>query len=129
MIPQTLADEDMTSICSQLIRFDTSNYAHGHAKGESACVDYIQDLLSGTPFKQVRLESAPGRSNLIVTLPGSDPAAPGIVCHGHLDVVPADATQWSFDPFSGAVEDGCVRGRGAVDMQDFVSAMIRPLLD
>ena len=44
--------------------------------------------------------------------------------HGHLDVVPAEAADWSVHPFSGAVEDGYVWGRGAVDMKDMVGMMI-----
>ena len=44
--------------------------------------------------------------------------------HGHLDVVPAEASDWSVHPFSGAVEDGYVWGRGAVDMKDMVGMMI-----
>jgi acetylornithine deacetylase/succinyl-diaminopimelate desuccinylase-like protein len=39
--------------------------------------------------------------------------------HGHLDVVPADPTEWRVHPFSGEVEDGYLWGRGAVDMKDF----------
>ena len=39
--------------------------------------------------------------------------------HGHLDVVPANADDWSVPPFSGEVVDGCIWGRGAVDMKDF----------
>ena len=44
--------------------------------------------------------------------------------HGHLDVVPAEASDWSVHPFSGAVEDGYVWGRGAIDMKDMVGMMI-----
>ena len=43
--------------------------------------------------------------------------------HGHLDVVPAMAEHWKVDPFSGEIADGCVWGRGAVDMKD-MDAMI-----
>ena len=44
--------------------------------------------------------------------------------HGHLDVVPAEASDWSVHPFSGALEDGYVWGRGAIDMKDMVGMMI-----
>ncbi len=44
--------------------------------------------------------------------------------HGHLDVVPAEPADWSVHPFSGAVEDGYVWGRGAVDMKDMVGMSI-----
>jgi acetylornithine deacetylase/succinyl-diaminopimelate desuccinylase-like protein len=43
--------------------------------------------------------------------------------HGHIDVVPAEAKDWSVDPFSGEIKDGFIWGRGAVDMKN-VDAMI-----
>ncbi|HEY5116420.1 MAG TPA: M20/M25/M40 family metallo-hydrolase, partial [Nakamurella sp.] len=42
----------------------------------------------------------------------------------HVDVVPADAAEWTVDPFSGAVQDGYVWGRGAVDMKDMVAMIV-----
>ena len=50
---------------------------------------------------------------------GVDTSLPPLLVHGHLDVVPAQADDWSVPPFSGEVVDGCVWGRGAVDMKDF----------
>lgn len=128
MMPTLLAGTDVVSICSNLIRFDTTNYERGRAQGESSCVDYIESVLSSTPFARRRFESTEGRSNLVVTVTGTSPDEPALVCQGHLDVVPADAAQWSFDPFGGAVGDGYVHGRGAVDMKDFIACMIRVLL-
>jgi acetylornithine deacetylase/succinyl-diaminopimelate desuccinylase-like protein len=46
-----------------------------------------------------------------------------LVVHGHIDVVPAEAKDWSVDPFSGEIKDGFIWGRGAVDMKN-VDAMI-----
>ena len=54
-------------------------------------------------------------------LPGADPSRGALLVHGHLDVVPADPSEWSVHPFSGAVQDGYVWGRGAVDMKDMVA--------
>jgi acetylornithine deacetylase/succinyl-diaminopimelate desuccinylase-like protein len=54
---------------------------------------------------------------------GSDPSLPGLVVHGHIDVVPANAEDWSVDPFAAEIKDGCIWGRGAVDMKN-VDAMI-----
>ncbi|MGH3927381.1 MAG: M20/M25/M40 family metallo-hydrolase, partial [Pseudonocardiaceae bacterium] len=47
-----------------------------------------------------------------------------LLVHGHLDVVPADAAEWSVHPFSGAVQDGYLWGRGAVDMKDTVAMTV-----
>jgi len=69
------------------------------------------------------VESAPGRTSLMVRLEGEDPSRDALLLHGHLDVVPANAADWKVDPFSGEIRDGCVWGRGAVDMKD-MDAMI-----
>ena len=55
-----------------------------------------------------------GRS-LLYTWLGADTALPALLLAGHMDVVPADSTTWSHPPFSGAVADGYVWGRGALD--------------
>jgi acetylornithine deacetylase/succinyl-diaminopimelate desuccinylase-like protein len=68
-------------------------------------------------------ESAPGRCNVIARIKGADSKLPGLVVHGHLDVVPANASDWSVDPFEAVVKDGFIWGRGAVDMKN-MNAMI-----
>ena len=67
---------------------------------------------------------APGRGNVFARLAGADPSRGALLIHGHLDVVPAEPADWSVHPFSGAVEDGYVWGRGAIDMKDMVGMMI-----
>ena len=69
------------------------------------------------------VESQPGRTSVVVRLEGEDRDRPALCLHGHLDVVPANAADWQVDPFSGELRDGCVWGRGAVDMKD-MDAMI-----
>jgi acetylornithine deacetylase/succinyl-diaminopimelate desuccinylase-like protein len=59
----------------------------------------------------------------VTRLEGSDPSRPALVLHGHTDVVPAQAADWSVDPFGGEERDGVLWGRGAVDMKD-MDAMI-----
>ena len=49
--------------------------------------------------------------------------------HGHLDVVPANADDWQVDPFAGEERDGCLWGRGAVDMKDMDAMMLAVLRD
>ena len=63
----------------------------------------------------------PGRGNVVCRLPGADPERGALMVHGHVDVVPADAAEWTVDPFSGAIQDGFVWGRGAIDMKDMVA--------
>ncbi|HEU4361153.1 MAG TPA: M20/M25/M40 family metallo-hydrolase, partial [Mycobacterium sp.] len=62
--------------------------------------------------------------NVFARLAGADPARGALLIHGHLDVVPAEPADWSVHPFSGAVEDGYVWGRGAIDMKNMVGMMI-----
>ncbi len=70
------------------------------------------------------VEPIPGRASVIYRLKGIDPSAPSLLLVPHLDVVPANADDWSFDPFAGDRSDGIVWGRGAVDMLNVTAAMI-----
>ncbi len=64
-----------------------------------------------------------GRPNLVATLAGEAPG-PTLCLLGHVDTVPADPEEWSFDPLAGDVVDGEVRGRGALDMKGQVAAEV-----
>ncbi len=71
----------------------------------------------------VLLERTPGRTNVVARIEGTDPSADALLVHGHLDVVPAVAADWTVHPFSGEVRDGVVWGRGAIDMKN-MDAMV-----
>ncbi|WP_371829430.1 M20/M25/M40 family metallo-hydrolase [Rhodococcoides yunnanense] len=119
---RTTALNEVVDLVSALIRFDTSNTGELETtKGEKECAEWVAQKLQEVGYETVYVESgAPGRGNVFATLPGSDPARGTLLIHGHLDVVPAEPADWSVHPFSGAVEDGYVWGRGAVDMKDMV---------
>jgi acetylornithine deacetylase/succinyl-diaminopimelate desuccinylase-like protein len=68
--------------------------------------------------------SGENRVNIAVRIEGIDRTRPGLVLHGHLDVVPADPAAWSVDPFGGEIKDGMIWGRGAVDMKDMNAMML-----
>jgi len=109
-------------ICQELIRIPSVN--SGEGKGdEKAVAAHVVSLLSEVGIESKTYESAPGRCNVIARIKGSNPSRPGLVVHGHLDVVPANADDWSVDPFSGEIQDGYIWGRGAVDMKN-MDAMI-----
>ena len=74
-------------------------------------------------------DDAPHRANVVVRVAGTDPSLEGLLVHAHLDVVPAEPEQWSFDPFGGEVADGYVTGRGAMDMKDMCAMTLAVLLD
>ena len=109
-------------ICQELIRIPSVNYGEGKGD-EKAVADYIAALLSEVGIEPTIYESAPGRCNVIARIKGSNSQRAGLVVHGHIDVVPANADDWSVDPFSGVIKDGFIWGRGAVDMKN-MDAMI-----
>ncbi|MDA2814465.1 M20/M25/M40 family metallo-hydrolase [Nocardiopsis sp. RSe5-2] len=114
------ADEEVVRFTSELIRIDTTNRGGGDGD-EREAAEYVAALLDGAGLEPRLLESAPRRSNVVARIPGTDPAAPALLVHGHLDVVPADQAAWRVHPFSGEVRDGMVWGRGAIDMKDAVA--------
>jgi acetylornithine deacetylase/succinyl-diaminopimelate desuccinylase-like protein len=120
------AEDEVVELASDLIRIDTTNTGDPDTLvGERAAAEYVAERLDEVGFETTYVESgAPGRGNVIARLPGADPSRGALLVHGHLDVVPADTTEWSVHPFSGAVQDGYLWGRGAVDMKDMVAMTI-----
>ena len=113
------ADADVVRLCSELIRIDTTNYGNGKSVGERRAAEYVAEQLAEVGIESQIYESEPGRANVVARWEGEDSSADPLLVHGHLDVVPADAKDWKIDPFAGELADGCVWGRGAVDMKDF----------
>ncbi|NHU84283.1 M20/M25/M40 family metallo-hydrolase [Kocuria sp. JC486] len=118
------AHDEAVEIARNLIRIDTSNYGSGDSKGERRAAEYAAGLLEEVGLETTLLESAPGRANVFARIPGTDPSANGLLVHGHLDVVPAMAEDWSVDPFAAELKDGMIWGRGAVDMKDMDAMML-----
>ncbi len=118
--------DDVVEVVSRLIRFDTTNTGEPDTtQGEAECARWVAEQLAEVGYQPEYLESgARGRGNVFARLPGADSSRGALLIHGHLDVVPAEAADWSVHPFSGAIEDGYVWGRGAVDMKDMVGMMI-----
>nr|WP_247647377.1 M20/M25/M40 family metallo-hydrolase [Arthrobacter sp. E3] len=116
-------EDEVAGICADLIRFDTSNFADNEGPGERAIAEHTAALISEAGLSAELYESSPGRANVVTRIEGSDSSLPALVVHGHLDVVPAQAADWSMDPFGGEIHDGLIWGRGAVDMKD-MDAMI-----
>jgi len=120
---QAELEADVIEICRDLIRIPSVNYGDG--RGDEAEVSrYVQRKLQEVRISTEIFESAPNRCNVIANIPGSDRSLPGLVMNGHLDVVPASVEDWTVDPFSADVRDGCIWGRGAVDMKDMDAMML-----
>ncbi|WP_144207366.1 M20/M25/M40 family metallo-hydrolase [Mycobacterium tilburgii] len=120
------SSDEVVEVVSRLIRFDTTNTGDPETtRGEAECAQWVAAQLAEVGYEPQYLESgAPGRANVFARLEGADRSRGALLIHGHLDVVPAELADWSVHPFSGAVEDGYVWGRGAVDMKDMVGMMI-----
>ncbi|XKK60075.1 M20/M25/M40 family metallo-hydrolase [Streptomyces sp. ARC32] len=111
-------EDEVVDLCRELIRIDTSNYGDHSGPGERKAAEYVAEKLAGVGLEPKIFESHPGRASTVARIEGEDPSRPALLIHGHTDVVPANADDWTHHPFSGEVADGCVWGRGAVDMKD-----------
>ena len=118
------AEEEVVAICRDLIRIDTTNPGDHSGPGEREAAEYVAGLLSEVGLNPAVYESHPKRTSLVARVEGTDPGKPALLIHGHLDVVPANASDWRQDPFGGEIADDCVWGRGAVDMKDMDAMML-----
>ncbi len=116
MTPPTppTAQDEVVDLLTGLIRINTSNPTHP----ERPAAEWVAERLGEVGIDSQIIESAPGRASTIARIEGADRSRAPLLIHGHLDVVPADPTEWSVDPFAGEIRDGYVWGRGAVDMKD-----------
>ena len=126
--PRDTAPSRTAQIARDLIRFDTQNWGGGRSSGEADAAAYVSGVLAAMGVESTTYESEPGRASVVARIEGTDPSLPLLVVHGHLDVVPADASEWTVDPFAGEIRDGLLWGRGAVDMKQ-MDAMILVALE
>jgi acetylornithine deacetylase/succinyl-diaminopimelate desuccinylase-like protein len=118
------AQDEVVEIARDLIRIDSSNYGDGTGPGERAAAEYVAEKLADAGLEPHVYESADKRTSVVARFEGEDTSRPGLLIHGHLDVVPAEASDWTHDPFAGEVVDDCLWGRGAVDMKDMDAMVI-----
>jgi acetylornithine deacetylase/succinyl-diaminopimelate desuccinylase-like protein len=118
------AEEEVVAICRDLIRIDTTNPGDHSGPGERKAAEYVAGLLGEVGLAPDVLESHPKRTSLVTRIEGADRGRPALLIHGHLDVVPANVSDWRQHPFGGEIADGCVWGRGAVDMKDMDAIML-----
>ena len=119
----TVAEAEAVTFASDLIRIDTSNRGGGDCR-ERPAAEYVAQRLAEAGLEPVVLEPAPGRTNVVARIEGTDPAAGALLAHGHLDVVPADPAGWARHPFSGEISGGVLHGRGAVDMKNADAVLV-----
>src|SRR5919108_1413534 len=107
------------TLLQELIRIDTAN----PPGNEESAQRLLAETLAEAGFDCELLAAEPGRPNLVARLAGES-AGPTLCLLGHVDTVPADPSEWSFDPWAGDIVDGEIRGRGAQDMKDQVAAEV-----
>ncbi|MBN8206090.1 M20/M25/M40 family metallo-hydrolase [Microbacterium esteraromaticum] len=120
---------EVAQIARDLIRIDTSNYGGGKANGEREAAEYVGAFLKSLGLEPEYYEPIPRRTNVMARVPGRNPGRPALVVHGHLDVVPAVAEDWTVDPFAGEIRDGMLWGRGAVDMKNMDAMILAAVAD
>lgn len=127
----TATPPDVIDLLSTLIGFESTNFGEGRSLGELEADRWIEGLLAEAGYQPQLLhrQDSPTRTNVVVRVPGADRGLPGIVVQCHLDVVPAEADQWSTPPFTAVVRDGWIHGRGSTDMLDTVAGVLATLLE
>jgi acetylornithine deacetylase/succinyl-diaminopimelate desuccinylase-like protein len=116
-------EQDVLKLCQELIQIPSVNFGEGKGD-EKAAAEYVAAKMKEAGIDSKIYESAPNRCSVVARIEGRDKTKPGLVVNGHLDVVPANASDWSVDPFSGTIKDGCIWGRGAVDMKNMDAMML-----
>ena len=126
---RTAMEIDVVTLTQELIRIDSSNWGDSpETMGEVEVAEYCAHRLREVGYDpQVYSTTSDSRRGVHLRIPGTDPNAGALVVHGHLDVVPAIAADWTHPPFGGEIHDGFIWGRGAVDMKD-MDAMILAVL-
>ena len=117
MPERALLERRTTELLQALIRFNTVN----PPGNEQAAQEFLKGLLEPAGFECELLAAVDGRPNLVARLRARSDG-PRLCLLGHVDTVLANAAEWSVDPWSGDVRDGCVWGRGALDMKSQVAA-------
>jgi acetylornithine deacetylase/succinyl-diaminopimelate desuccinylase-like protein len=109
---------ETTELLARLVRFNTVN----PPGNEREAIEHLRAYVADAGFETELLAATPERPNLVATLAGHSPDGPTLVFLGHVDTVLAAAADWQHDPWSGALADGFLWGRGALDMKSQVAA-------
>lgn len=112
MIDWNVVADEAAQILSKYLKIKSIN----PPGNERETAEFLTTLLQERGIEARLYQSGPNRTNLVARLPGDGTKKP-ILLYNHMDVVEADPTRWSGDPFSGEIRDGYVWGRGAIDMK------------
>jgi acetylornithine deacetylase/succinyl-diaminopimelate desuccinylase-like protein len=115
--PAVSLRDEVTELLQELIRVDTTN----PPGNETAAAELLRAYLEESSVVCELYARVPERANLVARIPGRSDG-PTMLFLSHTDVVLADASEWSAEPFGGELRDGQVWGRGALDMKGQVAA-------
>lgn len=113
-------EDEVIRHCSNLIQIDTSN----PGPGEQRAAEYVVRAIEAAGGTVEIVEPQPHRTSVVSRIAGANQSRPPLLIHAHLDVVPADPSQWIYPPFGGEVTNDNVWGRGALDMKGFAAMML-----
>ena len=98
-IPERLG-ADAVALLQRLIRFNTVNPPGNEREAQL----HLKELLTEAGWECELLAAEPERPNLVARLRGAEGPTLAMICH--VDTVPAVASEWSVDPWSGALKAG-----------------------
>jgi len=116
-MPQPLLRDEAVRLLQDLLCVNTVN----PPGNETAAAELLRAYLEENGVACELYARDPARANLIARIPGSG-EGPRLLLLSHTDTVLADPAEWTVDPWCGKVQDGCVWGRGALDMKGQVAA-------
>jgi len=116
------ASAEALELLQGLVKLDTSN----PPGNEAPAARLLGEFLTRAGLACETIESAPGRAMVLCRLKGDGPARPLMVM-AHLDVVGVDPAKWKVPPFSGALRDGYIHGRGVLDDKGMAAATAEAL--
>ncbi len=97
----------------ELLRIDTTNPPGNEQRAADRCAAWLREV----GLEPESFDAAAGRRNLACQVGPEGRNDDALVLSAHLDVVPAAPERWTHPPFGGVEADGCIWGRGAVDMK------------
>jgi len=125
----TNLEERVVKYCQDLIRIDTTNFGNNESNGETKAAEYIAEIFKTLNIEYQIVGPDAKRSSIIARLPGIDKSLPGIVLHGHLDVVPVEKDKWSKPALEALIDQEMIWGRGAVDMKNGNAMILASLFE
>lgn len=112
--------EELIDLLLELLAVNTQN-----PPGDTrAIINLLEQRFESLPVSVERVTIDPAKPNLIVTVPGESDRE--LLFNGHLDTVPFDESDWTYDPLGERV-DNRIYGRGATDMKGAIAAMVLTL--